>query len=164
MVYALKYKWEPEKSYELNVDSAAFKSIYNLVSDKYKGQIKIKSLDEYSSLKFSTEVFDSLVVFQLLDTKDNVLQTKPAVKAGTLFEYLKPGDFYVRAFIDRNRNGKWDTGNIETRTQPEQVYYYHKKLTLRANWEFEEKWNITELPLLQQKPAELKKDGSKNTK
>ena len=164
MVYALKYKWEPEKSYELNVDSAAFKSIYNLVSDKYKGQIKIKSLDEYSSLKFSTEVFDSLVVFQLLDTKDNVLQTKPAVKNGTLFEYLKPGDFYVRAFIDRNRNGKWDTGNIETRTQPEQVYYYHKKLTLRANWEFEEKWNITELPLLNQKPAELKKDGSKASK
>lgn len=164
MVYALKYKWEPEKSYELNVDSAAFKSIYNLVSDKYKGQIKIKSLDEYSALKFATEVFDSLVVFQLLDPKDNVLQTKPAVKGGTLFEYLKPGDFYVRAFIDRNRNGKWDTGNIETRTQPEDVFYYHKKLTLRANWEFEEKWNITELPLLNQKPTELKKDGSKASK
>ena len=164
MVYALKYKWEPEKSYELNVDSAAFKSIYNLVSDKYKGQIKIKSLDEYSALKFATEVFDSLVVFQLLDPKDNVLQTKPAVKGGTLFEYLKPGDFYVRAFIDRNRNGKWDTGNIETRTQPEDVFYYHKKLTLRANWEFEEKWNIAELPLLKQKPVELKKDGSKASK
>ncbi|MBN2766023.1 MAG: Ig-like domain-containing protein [Paludibacteraceae bacterium] len=164
MIYALKYKWEPEKSYEINVDSAAFTSIYNLTTNKFKAQMKIKSLDEYSSLRFATEPYDSLVVFQLLNTKDIVIQTKPATESGTLFEYLKPGDYYVRAFIDKNTNGIWDTGNVETRTQPEEVYYYHKKLTLRANWEFEESWRINEMPLLQQKPAELKKDGAKATK
>jgi hypothetical protein len=36
-------------------------------------------------------------------------------------------------------------------------------MTLRANWEFEETWDVTSIPLLEQKPTELKKDGSKKT-
>jgi uncharacterized protein (DUF2141 family) len=161
MVYAIDYKWEPEKSYELLTDSTAFRSIYNLESDKYKAEFKIKSLDEYSSIKLFASTFDSLIVFQIIDTKDNVIATKPAHPKGTLFEYLRPGDFYVRAFIDSNRNGVWDTGDFLSRRQPEAVYYYPKKLTLKANWEFEETWNLYEVPLLKQKPDELKQKKSK---
>ena len=87
--------------------------------------------------------------------------SKKAEPKGTLFQYLKPGDFYMRAFVDTNRNGVWDTGDISTRRQPEEVFYYSKKLSLRANWEFEETWDVNAVPLLQQKPAELKKDGGK---
>jgi hypothetical protein len=51
--------------------------------------------------------------------------------------------------------------SINARRHPEEVYYYNKKLSLRANWEFEETWDLKAIPLLNQKPAELKKDGSK---
>jgi len=161
MVYAVYFKWEAEKQYELHIDSAAIKSIYNLKNNKLKVDFKIKSLDEYSALKIIPATFDSLIVYQLLDTKDNVVAQKKAQAKGTLFEYLKPGDYYLRAFMDKNKNGKWDTGDIFTRTQPEEVIYYPKKFSLRANWEFEETWDINALPLLEQKPAELKKDGGK---
>ena len=161
MVYAIDYKFEPEKSYEIEIDSAAFQSIYNLTSDKLSASFKVKSLDEYSSIKMLLATHDSLVVFQVLDTKDVVLSTKPAQPKGTVFEYLKPGDYYLRAFIDSNQNGIWDTGDIHARRHPEEVYYYNKKLSLRANWEFEETWDLKAIPLLNQKPAELKKDGSK---
>ncbi|MBP1676908.1 MAG: hypothetical protein H6Q20_1467 [Bacteroidetes bacterium] len=163
MVYALNYKWEPEKTYEIAIDSTAYRDIYNNESDKFKAEFKIKSLDEYAAIKMLLAQYDSLMVLQVLDTKDNVLATKPAVQKGTLFEYLRPGDYFVRAFIDRNRNGVWDTGELISRRSPEEVYYYPKKLTLKANWEFEESWNINEIPLLQQKPAELKKDTAKKT-
>ncbi len=161
MNYSVSHKWEPEKSYELSVDSAAFRSIYNKVSDKLNSSFKIRSLDEYSSLKISLATYDSLAVIQVLDTKDVVVATKPAVEKGTLIEYLKPGDYYVRMFIDSNANGIWDPGDLSLRRQPEEVFYYPKKLTLMANWEFEETWNFREIPLLEQKPAELKKDGNK---
>lgn len=161
MLYSIKYKFEPEKSYELKIDSAAFRNIYNLNSDKSSGQFKVKSLDEYSSIKMLLSKFDSLVVFQVLDTRDAVLATKPATPKGTQFEYLKPGDFYLRAFIDSNRNGIWDTGDLSKKLQPETVYYYNKKLSLRANWEFEETWELGSVPLLEQKPTELKKDNKK---
>ncbi len=161
MLFAIDYKWEPEKQYELHIDSAAISSIYNLKNNKLKADLKIKSLDEYSALKILPAAFDSLIVYQLLDTKDNVLALKKSQPKGTLFEYLKPGDFYLRAFTDKNQNGKWDTGDISTRTQPEEMYYYPKKFSLRANWEFEETWDVKAVPLLQQKPTELKKDGGK---
>lgn len=161
MAYAIDYKFEPEKSYELKIDSTAFLSIYNLYSDKFSGQFKVKSLDEYSSIKMLLPTFDSLVVFQVLDIKDLVLASKPALPEGALFEYLKPGDYYMRAFIDSNRNGIWDPGDLYARRQPEEVFYYNKKLSLRANWEFEETWDLRAIPLLQQKPAALKKDVNK---
>lgn len=161
MAYAIDYKFEPEKSYELKIDSTAFLSIYNLYSDKFSGQFKVKSLDEYSSIKMLLPTFDSLVVFQVLDIKDLVLASKPALPEGALFEYLKPGDYYMRAFIDSNRNGIWDPGDLYARRQPEEVFYYNKKLSLRANWEFEETWDLRAIPLLRQKPAALKKDVNK---
>lgn len=161
MVYAVDYKWEPEKSYTLQIDSAAISSIYGFKNNKLQADIKVKSLEEYSSIKVIPATFDSLIVFQVLDTKDKVLVSKKSQIKGSLFEFLKPGDYYLRAFVDMNQNGLWDTGDISFRRQPEDVYYYTKKLSLRANWEFEETWDVTAVTLLQQKPAELKKDGGK---
>ena len=161
MNYAIQYKWVPEKSYELKIDSATFTSIYRRVSDKFTGTFKIKSLEEYSKIKLLLTNFNPKIVLQVLDTKDTPIMTKKAEEKGTIFENLKPGDYYIRLFIDGNGNGKWDTGELATRKQPEQVYYYPKKLTLMANWEFEETWDYKQTPLLLQKPTAIKKDAKK---
>ena len=159
--FAINHKWEPEASYKLEIDSAAFASIYNKVTPQFKADFKIRSLDEYSSVKMLLAKFNPKVVMQILDTKDALIATKPAAEKGTIFENLKPGDYYVRMFIDENGNGKWDTGEFKTKRQPEEVYYYPSKLTLKANWEFEETWDYTQTPLLEQKPAELLKLATK---
>ncbi len=161
MAFAVEYKWEPEKMYDLTIDSAAFYSIYNKCSQKFTNQFKTRSLDEYSSVKVLLAEYDSTAVIQVLDAKDMVLASKAASKKGVLFEYFKPGDYYLRLYLDKNRNGKWDTGDLLSKIQPEEVFYYSKKLTLKANWEFEETWNYKSTPVLQQKPAELKKDSGK---
>lgn len=155
MIYSIDNKWIPEISYELNIDSAAFKSIYNKVSNSFTSTFKIRSLEEYSSIKILLAKFNPKAMIQVLDTKDQILSTKPASEKATIFQYLKPGDYYLRLFIDENANGKWDAGDLKSRRQPEEVYYYPKKLTLMANWEFEETWDYLEVPLTKQKPAEL---------
>ena len=157
MTYSINYKWVAEMSYQLKIDSAAFKSIYKRTSNKISSDFKIRSLDEYSSVKMLLSEHNPQAYLQILDPKDVLLATKQAKEKGVVFQYLKPGDYYVRMFIDENGNGKWDTGDLSTRRQPEQVFYYQKKLTLMANWEFEETWDYKKLTLLQQKPAELRK-------
>ena len=159
--FALTYKWIPEKSYEIKIDSAAFRSIYNKTSTKFKAEFKIRSLDEYSSVKLMLSPFNPKAIIQVLDTKDMVLASKPAIDKGTLFEYLRPGDYYIRMFIDNNDNRIWDSGNLFPRRQPEEVFYYPKKLTLKANWDFEETWEYNQVTLLKQKPAELIKVSAK---
>ena len=70
-------------------------------------------------------------------------------------------------FDDRNRNGKWDTGEFDSHTQPEDMYYYHKELNLRAMWEVSEHWTPTARPRNEQKPEKLikqKPDKQKSAK
>jgi len=153
--FGISSKWLPEKSYKLLIDSTTFTSIYGKTNNKIKDEFKIKSLDDYSSIELLLSSFNPKAVLQVLDTKDTPIATKPAIEKGTLFEYLKPGDYYVRMFIDQNGNGKWDPGDLKAKRQPEDVYYYPKKLSLIKNWKFEETWDYNETPLLKQKPQEL---------
>lgn len=154
--YEIRHTWKPETSYLLTIDSAAFTSIYGRHTDKYKSDFKIKSLDDYSKLKLLLAKPDSLAVFQVVNAKDEVVRTVPVQRKGvTEVPYLQPGDYYIRVFIDRNRNGKWDVGNYQKNLQPEEAFYYSKKLTLIKNWELEETVDYTQTPLLKQKPKEL---------
>jgi len=155
LIYRIDYKWEPEQSYELKIDSAAFIDIYENVSNQYSSQFKIKSLDEYSGIKIILEPALPKVVFQALDAKDKVIAQKKNETKVTKIEFLKPGDYYLRLFIDENENGKWDPGDVKKMIAPETVYYYPNKLSLMANWEFEVTWNANLIPLLRQKPKEL---------
>ena len=160
-VFHIPYKWEPEHQYELQIDATAFVDIYGNHNDTYTGKFKIRSLDEYSKLVVKLENYNPKAVSQMLDTKDAVVRTLPASPEGAVFEYLKPTDYYLRLFIDENGDGKWTTGDFSRKLQPEEVYYYPSKLTLRANWDFEENWNYLDRPLLEQKPADIRQDASK---
>ncbi|MDE5554879.1 MAG: hypothetical protein K2J10_06825, partial [Muribaculaceae bacterium] len=68
---------------------------------------------------------------ELLSSDDKVLRTAPVVDGRAEFKYLAPTTYYARLFIDSNDNGKWDTGNMQELVQPEEVYYYNKKLQLK---------------------------------
>jgi len=162
IAFAIDYKWLPEKTYVLKIDSAAFVSIYGKTSNKSKNEFKIHSLDDYSEIEMILTPFNPKAVLQVLDAKDNVIASKLVAEKATSFPYLQPSEYYIRFFIDDNGNGVWDPGDLKTRKQPEQVYYYPKKLVLKANWKFEETWDYKQL--LPNKPAELIKESAKNSK
>ena len=60
-----------------------------------------------------------------------------------LFENVIPGKFRLRLIEDKNKNHQWDTGSFLEHLQPERVWYLPKEIELRANWEVEETWQIT---------------------
>ena len=162
--YLLSHKWKPEGNYRLTIDSMAAVDMYGLHTDKYKKDIKVKSLQEYSNLYFAiTGVADSAIV-QLLNSSDKPVVQVPVMNGGAEFTYLKPGTYYARLFIDRNGNGKYDTGNYGRKQQPEEVYYYPGKLELRAYWNIEQSWDIYGKPIDQQKHYDIKKNKPKDKK
>ena len=59
--------------------------------------------------------------------------------------------------MDLDGDSLWTTGDYATRRQPEPVYYFPSKLTLRANWDFEETFSLTDPVLAGTKPAALRK-------
>lgn len=155
--YNLFYDWEPALEYEFSVDSTAFHGIYGLFTDKIKQNLKIRSLEEYGAIYFNVTGCDSIAYVELLDAQDKVVRKVPVIDGKADFYFLNPGKYCARLVNDTNGNGVWDTGEYETKRQPEMVYYYPQILEPRANWEVEQSWNVLETPMDKQKPDELKK-------
>ena len=157
--YQLMADWYPEREYSLEIDTLAFTDIYGLSSAPYKQGIKVKSLNDFATLEFQLSgVADTNIVVMLVDKGDKVLmQTKAGRSRTAEFFYVTPGTYYVRAYVDRNGNGVWDTGNYEADLQPEDVYYYPREIECKEKFDVTLSWNLTEKPRNQQKPGELVK-------
>lgn len=51
------------------------------------------------------------------------------------FSNIPQGKYFLRATLDRNRNRRWDTGQMDKGLQPEPIYYTPDKTFLKANFE-----------------------------
>ena len=166
--YELLADWRPGIEYSLEVDSAAFEDIYGKVSKAYKQGIKVKTEDEYGTLKLNISgVEDSAMVVQLLNGTDKVVKQTRVKNHVAEFRFVKPEKYYVSAFIDENGNGIWDTGNYAENRQAEAVYYYPREIECKAKWDVSQSWNVTATPIYKQKPAKITKqkpDAAKKLK
>ena len=162
--FRVVFPWKPEQQYELRIDSAAFFDVYGVTNKAGKHQLQLKSLDEYSTLTVKLSTYDDRARLQLLDKSEKIIKELPASRAGTKFEYISPNTYYLRLYIDENKDGKWTTGDWATHRQPEPVYYFPSKLQLRANWEFEEDFDFLAVPQIDSKPQELLQDVANKKK
>ncbi|MGN0235153.1 MAG: Ig-like domain-containing domain [Paludibacteraceae bacterium] len=164
MSYQIVAPLQQGKQYELRLDSAAVRDIYGVANDKKKFTLKLKTAEDYSTLLIRLPDYDPRIRLQLLNEKDQPVRELPAREEGTKFEYLTPKTYYLRLYFDLNGDGKWTTGDWATKRQPEPVYYFPAKLTLRANWDFEERFDYLARPQLEAKPRELRKDAAATKK
>ncbi len=165
--YTLYAEWHAGEKYKFEADSNAVTSILGKESNPIKKEISVSSEDDFSALFIQLILADTGAVVQLMDHGDKVVRSAKAVNNRTDFFYLKPGEYYLRLFIDKNGDGKWTTGEYETGTQPEEVFYFPKPLSLKARWEVEQDWDVRGIPLNKQKPEAITKqkpDKEKTTR
>jgi hypothetical protein len=164
--YEILAGWEPEKEYQLQIDSAAITGLYGLHTNKVEQTLKVKKLDEYGTLLLNLPGVEQTCIVELLDNSGKVLRQQAVTPEGTAdFYYLAPNTkYYIRMFNDRNGNKVWDTGVFEKGLQPEEVYYFPKVWEMKANFEFEETWNVHAVPADKQKLDEIKKQKPEEAK
>ena len=161
----LRAAWRPNRQYSLEIDSTAFVDIYGKVSKSYKQGLMVPSEDTYGSLFVPMSGMEGkTVVVQLLTSADKAEKTVTTTTGTAEFYYIKHGDYYLRAYVDENGNGRWDTGEFDTATQPEPVYYYPGKITCRAKWDVTQNWNPTARNRAEQKPLEITKQKPEKEK
>ena len=163
MRYWLPSNMLPDSTYRLTIDSATVTSVYGLHNDPLSKELKVRGLEQYANVYFKVNVKQDAFV-ELLGSGERIMRTVP-VKNGA-FELLNvtPGTYYLRLTIDTNGNSTWDTGNYSQHLQPEEVYYYPKKLRLRANWDLDENWDIYQTALDLQKPDDIKRNKPEQSK
>lgn len=165
MQYNLPMLLQPDSTYRLTIDSLAVTSIYGEHNAKLTKEIHVRGLEEYANIYFRVTGVNGPAVAELLDSRDAPLRTVAVANGGFEFLNVVPGNYYVRLTLDANGNGRWDTGNYASHLQPEQVYYYPKRLKARRNWDMDETWDIYAAPYDRQKPDEIrinKPEKSKN--
>ncbi len=94
---------------------------------------------DLSTLNLRCEGFDGQWIFELTQNDKAMYRVvKSSGENTVVFQKIEPGQYSVRCIADRNGNGIWDTGNIETGELPEIVERYTLTQKLRPNWEVEE--------------------------
>ena len=159
-LFEIEADWKPDIEYSLEIDSAAFEDIYGLTSEAFKQGIKVRSLDDYGTLKMEISGLDndSLPLrVQLLNKQGSLVKEVVAEGHTALFRYVLPETYYLSAYIDRNGNGQWDTGDYAQDLQAEDVYYYPREVECKEKWDITQKWNLTATPRFRQKPQAITK-------
>ena len=150
--------WHTGTEYRLDLDSAAFTDIYGKASLAAKKPIVVKTDDDFASLTLHVEkVSNAPYVGELLNSSDKPIRTAFSDNGTLRFEYLKPGEYYLRIFCDDNNNGRWDTGEYADDRQAEAVYYYPEIIECKAKWPVEKNWDPTAIDATRQKPTAIVK-------
>lgn len=166
--FELYAEWELGKQYQLLIDSAAVSGRLGHTNKPIKHDFRVRKEEEYGSLFIQLIMPDTGVVVTLINGSDKPVRSERANAEGRAdFFYLKPGDYYLRCFIDRNNDGLWTTGEYDSGLQPEELFYFPKPLTVKAQWEVEQSWEPRAIAMKTQKPLKITKqkpDKAKSTK
>lgn len=102
-------------------------------------KIKEETLSEELSGTVDTE--ERPIIVQLLNKNDEVIQETYLTDTNDFrLTNMEAGDYKLRAIVDRNKNRRWDPGNIIEKRQPEPVYYFYDEenqsyqLLMRGGW------------------------------
>lgn len=140
------FKKVEDESYRYTILPNAITDIFQTTNkDSLNSPISVKKGSYYGSftLKLQPSKDSANYIVSLIDEKGKTLRTKNTTGKSTLtFNRLVPGKYRVKAIEDRNRNGKWDTGDYYKKLKPEQVFYFPLDITIRSNWDMAESWKI----------------------
>jgi hypothetical protein len=149
--FALKYRWRQGSKYEIILNENAFTSIYGDKNKRIPKKFQVDKTENYSSLTVKVNVppdTSKAYVVELLNEQKVVLQSNP-IRSSTSVVYnnYMTGKYLIRVIYDENRNGRWDSGNVRQKRQPENIWVSDKVIALRPNWEAEEAITVPKEPI-----------------
>jgi uncharacterized protein (DUF2141 family) len=141
----ITHAWNTAEAYDLMIPKAAFTGMYGDSCDSTHIVFKLKPLEEYGRFFVNLKRRETgyPVIVQLLSDKGTVLMQRHVTTDKKVdFGLLMPGKYGLKVILDKNGNGRWDTGVFSRKIQPETVMVHPKIFEVRTNWELEEEWEF----------------------
>ena len=141
----INYAWKATDMYDLYFPKNSFIDIYSDSCDSTHVAFRMRPEEDYGKFSIIVNRVDKSypVIIQLLNEKgiavdERIITTEKRVD----FRLLSPAKYGVKAIMDINSNGRWDTGVLTKKIQPERVLIHPKLFEVRTNWELEETWDL----------------------
>ncbi len=141
----LNYTFKQATNYKLYIPDSIMTDIFGMHNDSLGYYFRTNSTEYVGNfiVNIAIDSISSPCIIQLLDDKEEVLAQQTIYKATKItYPNLSPGIYQLKAIYDKNNDGAWDTGKYLKKLQPEKVIYYPDKITIKANWDLEEKWKL----------------------
>lgn len=141
----IRAPWTTGAQYTLTIPAGAITDIAGFSNDSIVGKYTVYDPEKFATVKIHVTGRDDTTkyIIQLLDGSNSLKQEKRDVVTGEVqFNYVPAGEIKFRIIEDRNGNGKWDTGNVVERLQPERAEIYANEqgedtFATKTNWEVE---------------------------
>ncbi len=145
--YQIRADWQEGASYTLTIPQGALRNVAGEQNDSIVGKYTVADPAKHATLKITLTGKDpnATYIVQQLDASGRMQQEKMGVSpaSGVIsINYVKPGEIQLRLIEDKNNNGRWDTGNVVERRQPERSELYTSEegetlFVTKANWELD---------------------------
>jgi len=149
--YIIKYKWKEDSRYILVADEGAFTFVNGDKNKKYQKQFLVDKIENYSTLTVKVAVPDTSKQYlvEVYQDADHIIQTDKITKnTSIVYRNFLTGKYSFKVVYDDNHNGKWDSGNVKEKRYPENIWVDPVQITLRPNWDAEEKLDIPKEQIL----------------
>ncbi|MDL2309410.1 Ig-like domain-containing protein, partial [Bacteroidales bacterium OttesenSCG-928-C03] len=141
----IPFAMEEKVPYTVMIRDSVFTTFNGFANDTILISFNSKSEKDFGNLLMEYEVPDETMDYIVIleDSRGNLVQ-QDVVNRSRIISYmhLLPGDYKIKVIEDQNKNGKWDTGNYHQKRQPEKLYFYEKKITVRGYWDLEEEMKL----------------------
>ena len=136
------YKFEPKINYTLKLRDSLTFGYNDATNDSVVFSFSKKTEKDYGNLiiHYKTDNIDHVdYIVDLLSSNQKLIR-KDIISSSKTVEYkhLLPGSYHLKVVEDRNKNGKWDTGNYRKKIQPENIFTIDKEIIIKGFWDIEE--------------------------
>ncbi len=159
-------KWEPATKYTLTILDSTIYNIAAECNDSTTVNYTTYDPEKYGKIivRLKNAKANMPYIVQLLNGSGSMLEERRDVRGESeiVFNYVPVGEAKLRLIEDPNNNGRWDTGNVIERRQPERSEVYvsdtdEEVFQIKANWENEIDIDIATLfsPITMQSVQEM---------
>lgn len=157
------FKKEPSQKYNFTFFPGALTDFYEKSNDTLSYKLSTKEVEEYANLKLNLlNIKRFPIIVELTNKKGDVVIASEYSEGNTKLEFnlLEPNIFTVRVIYDDNKNKIYDPGSYLEKRYAEEVNYSQKSVDVRANWDWEETFDVS-IPF---NPELEKKEDAKKAK
>ena len=136
----ISYPWKSDKTYTVTLFPGAVTDGFGRINDTVNQLIFIPAAKNVGAIDLNISDMDSTEQYIIvLSKKESEPIFTKVVRGMKKYNKLlpglgKPGNYHLSITIDRNKNGRWDSGKYQDRSMPEKIIR-SKLEPLRANWE-----------------------------
>ncbi|MFY8004933.1 MAG: hypothetical protein ACOVNR_08810, partial [Chitinophagaceae bacterium] len=142
---SVNFPWKEQQHFKLLVNRAHIADTTGVTINKSDTvAIITKAESEYGSVKLrflNLKADNTQPVLQILES-GNITESVVLINNEFKRKLFKPGEYELRILFDTNNNAIWDPGNYSKKIQPERVKAISQKLSVRANWDNENDYQL----------------------